>query len=470
MTEWAVVNDDSASFLTKLPDSSFDALVTDPPAGIGFMGKTWDSDRGGRDGWIKWLSSVMREVFRLLKPGAHGLVWAIPRTAHWTTMALEDAGFEIRDVVTHHFGSGFPKSHDVSKGIDKAAGAEREVTGIYCSPENTSGRSDGSGVERMAGKGIGGLNPITAPATPAAKQWDGWGTALKPATENWILVRKPLIGTVVANILEHGTGAINVDACRIGTTKRVPGGLSRTAGHSLSGSVDGTLRHETGEEGGHDPNVGRWPANLILSHGDGCEPAGERKIPSHGSVTGDEPSMPVKDVYGTMKRKPWRAHGDADGTETVAAWNCAPGCPVAELDAQSGVSRSSDRPRHNTAEAHNRTASMGGSAADWTTTGHADTGGASRFFKVFDGRFAYVAKPSKRERNSAGPNNHPTLKSIALMTYLIRLITPPGGIVLDPFCGSGTTGIAAVAGGWSFLGIEQDADFVGIAQARIRAA
>lgn len=169
--------------------------MTDPPAGIGFMGKDWDKDKGGRDHWIAWMTEVMRECLRVLKPGAHGLVWALPRTSHWTATALENAGFDIRDVVTHLFGTGFPKSMDVSKAIDKAAGAERVVTDV---PKRTP---DGKTWLERRPNGIPSQFDCfnkpkeqtdrqcfeTAPATDAAKKWQGWGTALKPASEHWIL-------------------------------------------------------------------------------------------------------------------------------------------------------------------------------------------------------------------------------------------------------------------------------------------
>lgn len=171
--------------MKKLPPESVDSLVTDPPAGIGFMNKDWDSDKGGRDDWTAWLQGVMRECLRVLKPGGHALVWALPRTSHWTATAIEDAGFEIRDVITHHFGTGFPKSLDVSKAIDKAAGVVFEA-------------ESASGVGFMTPEGAGGYNVTknklvrAGESTDAARKWSGWGTALKPASEHWILARKPL--------------------------------------------------------------------------------------------------------------------------------------------------------------------------------------------------------------------------------------------------------------------------------------
>lgn len=218
-----VICGDALAVLKGLPENSVDAIVTDPPAAVSFMGREWDSDKGGRTQWVGWLSQVMREALRCLKPGGHALVWALPRTSHWTALALEDAGFEIRDCVYHLFGSGFPKSLDISKAIDKMADAEREVIGHV----DGRGSYDGSirtPREKFTGNvwnngEAGGttLAPITAPATPEAQQWQGYGTALKPAVECWWLCRKPLSeSSIAANVLRWSTGAINIDACRVG--------------------------------------------------------------------------------------------------------------------------------------------------------------------------------------------------------------------------------------------------------------
>jgi site-specific DNA-methyltransferase (adenine-specific) len=361
--------------------------------------------------------------------------------------------------------SGFPKSLDVSKAIDKAAGAEREVTG-----KRTDGRYayafDGNAARPTGGRigtedanRIGGFvaekGQITAPATDAAKQWEGWGTALKPAGEDWWVFRKPLIGTVAANVLQHGTGGINIDACRIGTTKRVPGGLSRTAGTSLSGSADGTLRKETGEESGHNPNVGRWPANVVLSHFPECQQVGERRIVTGGS--GVAPVVHDSAGYrGESLGTDSRMDGDVrhtfknpDGTETVPAWECSTDCAVRLLDEQSGTLTSGVPGKRQKSHETNAMAGMLG-MLDRKETGYADTGGASRFF--------YCAKASRSERTHGGTveNKHPTVKAISLMRYLVRLVTPPGGSVLDPFCGSGSTLVAAELEGFDYLGIEQD--------------
>jgi DNA modification methylase len=447
-----ILHGDALTELRQLADASIDALVTDPPAGIGFMGKEWDtpevfpirarggrSDGGGqtgfaggvtrnssprgRDGFIGMLTPVFAQCLRVLKPGAHGLVWALPRTSHWTATALEDAGFEVRDVVTHHFGSGFPKSLDVSKAIDKDAGIWR---GRAPGTKSANGSMSGPNYERSA-KGTG----YTAAAAAA---WDGWGTALKPASEHWILVRKPFRGNVAANVLEHGTGALNIDGCRIACSDKTP---FPVGAESPDGAiVTGLHSSPRGEDSCPD---GRWPANLILSHAANC------------------------------------------------ADQCGEGCPVAELDRQSGdecgafapvLGSEPSRPAKN---AYGEFARGGGIF-------YGDTGGASRFF--------YVAKPATGERDigleglgadydHSGPrghdlngdgtprprprgNIHPTVKPVELMRYLCRLITPPKGTIVDPFMGSGTTGIAALREGFDFIGIEQEAEYVEIAKQRIR--
>lgn len=395
---WSVINDDAAVALTLYADASFDSMVTDPPSGIGFMNKEWDSDKGGRLSWIAWLQSIMVEALRVLKPGSHALVWAIPRTSHWTATALENAGFEIRDVVTHHFGTGFPKSLNISKAIDAhvltgksdskhtASGEQRDRTGLHWSELPKAKRTH--------------AHQQTEPETAQGKRWEGYGTALKPATEHWILARKPLSGTVAVNVQEHGTGGLNIDACRIKGRERVDYGL-KNAQRTL-----GVTYSKPSTAASFDSSKGRWPANLVLSHLLEC-----------------------------------------------TSGSCVDGCSVTSL------------------------------------------GEVSRFF--------YVAKPSTAERDeglshlpkkkaaeitdredgSAGINNpragsgrtsegranyHPTVKSIELMSYLVRLITPVGGCVLDPFCGSGSIGVAAVKQGFAFVGIEKESEFVTIAEARIR--
>lgn len=458
-----IIHGDALESLRAMDTASVDSIVTDPPAGISFMGKEWDGDKGGRDQWITWLTAIMREAHRVLKPGGHALVWAIPRTSHWTGIALEYAGFEVRDRLAHLFGSGFPKSLNVSKAIDKSVGATREVVGSYSVGGNaaqSTAEKGGTYASNTDSVGVLAITlAITKPATPEAEEWEGWGSALKPAVEDWWLVRKPLEEkTLVKNVLKHGTGAINVDGCRVG------GGYGRSESWGRSGhSADPKAEKIAAPPGAgiQQHPEGRWPANLVLSHSEDCIPKG--------------------DVY-----------------------QCASGCPCSELDAQSisggihsaGKGRSgSDNPATSVGWFDTRTSS--------TETMHRfddTTVGASRFFNTFfytpkasrserekgldhlplksggeltgreDGSAALNSPRTGAGRGGGRRNVHPTVKPIQLMRWLCRLITPPGGVVLDMFCGSGSTGVAAVQEGFEFIGCEMSEEYVEIARARIAAA
>ena len=394
---WSVHHGDCLEWLRTLPDNYADAMVTDPPAGIGFMGKDWDRNRGGRAQWIAWLAEIMAEARRVLKPGAHAFVWALPRTAHWTATGVEDGGFEVREKHYHLFGSGFPKSLNVSKAIDAYMGTDR-----------------------------------------AGRNWEGYGTATKPAAEEWILARIPLDGTVAENVLRNGCGGVNVDGCRLHGNDN-PIRFETPRGGIWS--TDSTAVAEAGED-----TRGRWPPNVYLTHSAACD---------------DE---------------------------------CASDCPIRAIDEQSG-----DRPGMSGGGKHRDGYASGMfGAIDAPHLARGDSGGASRFFH----RFTYAAKPSRGEREagcahiepvtsaeatgskerqkrldnprtgagrSAGEvcNNHPTVKGDDLMRVLCRLITPPDGLIIDPFTGSGSTGRAAMLEGFRFAGCELDERFVQIARARI---
>lgn len=460
-----------------VPEESIDALVTDPPSGISFMGKAWDGDKGGRDQWIAWLAERMRLAYRLLKPGAHALVWAIPRTSHWTATAIEDAGFEIRDVVMHLFGSGFPKSMDVSKAIDDTLGAKRKVTGTHAGAlPGAGGVYAQDAWSQMAREER--LPRHDEPATEQAAQWQGWGTALKPAAEHWILARKPLAGTVARNVMEHGTGGLNIEACRIGTTgsmRAMPGAPPSYTNLVYGKGMGGVPRNP-------DAVCGRWPAHVTMSHVDGCELV--------GSETEQRPMCEVAehtlDDGGVYRngRNGSRAVGTAAVERDV--YRCAPGCPVAILDAQSGFSKDGVATNHNREPGVTPQGYVyeGGWKTRTEDVGYGGGGGASRFF--------YVAKPARaekemglkhlpvkegteltgREADSAGinhpragagarngaRNSHPTVKPVELMRWLCRLITPPGGVVLDMFAGSGTTLVAALDEDFRAIGCELDLD------------
>lgn len=482
---------DNLDVMPTLEANSIDTVITDPPYGLEFMGKEWDH---GVPGVAYW-----KECLRVAKPGAALCAFGGTRTHHRLMCAIEDAGWEIRDVLMWVYGSGFPKSHDISKAIDKAAGAEREVVGPG---HRHNGRAFGSGQgDADYGTFAGGVPSITAPATPAAALWDGWGTALKPAYEPIIVAMKPREGTFANNALEWGVAGINVDGCRVQLMDGDSDMLKAKAhkdghGHKLGGYDGGWKRQQD------TVPSGRWPANLVLSHTLECRQVGVRKVKSHNpdnKVVEGEDTTP--NAYGDYKARALTYHADPDGTETVPAWECAPGCPVAMLDAQSGEGQAGAYPaKRNKPQAVN----CYGEYSGINLTGERieyDTGGASRFFECFSGsgavvgtqgkqarspepdhnsgnrvqiptapRFFYCAKASRRERTCGGTieNGHPTIKPLELMRWLCRLTsTPTGGVVLDPFMGSGTTGMAAILEGREFIGIELERESFEIAQARV---
>lgn len=253
---------DSLETLKTLDANSIDAMVTDPPAGISFMGKTWDSHKGGRKEWIAWLCEVMEEALRVMKPGAYGLVWALPRTSHWTGMALEDAGFEVRDCVYHLFGSGFPKSLNVGKAIDKMQGNEREIVGTQMLGGNAAQTTKEKGGTYASNTDAVGVKPIEVQLTKGQTEWEGWGTALKPAVECWWLVRKPLEeSTVAKNVLEYGTGALNIDASRIKGLSDKELNWTPQRQHAENPLQIGGAK--PGDEQSMYSPSGRWPSHLI---------------------------------------------------------------------------------------------------------------------------------------------------------------------------------------------------------------
>jgi site-specific DNA-methyltransferase (adenine-specific) len=433
---------DCRNIIADLPDCSVDSIVTDPPYELGFMGKAWDGSG------IAYDPTLWAECLRVLKPGGHLLAFGGTRTYHRMTVAIEDAGFEIRDSIHWLYGSGFPKSLDVSKAIDKAAGAEREVIGqtrrgAQSSPTNAYG-AWGDGITE------------TAPATDAARQWEGWGTALKPAHEPIVVARRPLSGTVAATVLEHGTGALNIDGCRVDYASQTDKERMSTGVEGIrarGGVIEGSWKNSSDLSGANPANTaGRWPANLILTHSADCATA------------------------------------------------CVTDCPVAEIDRQSGERPGGAFPDggKRSKDGDNALGWFAGNAQPARSMG--DTGGASRFFTVTEwdptadaAPFRYVAKPSRAERNAGldelpqvvgkrtqdggddtrgrptpvNQNHHPTVKPLALMRWLVRLVTPPGGTVLEPFAGSGTTMAAAILEDRHVIGCELTADYLPIIQGRI---
>lgn len=412
---------DCLEILKTIHSGTVDAIVTDPPYGLSFMGKHWDYNVPSVEIW--------KEALRVLKPGGHLLSFGGTRTYHRMVVNIEDAGFEIRDQLQWIYGSGFPKSLDVSKAMDKANGTLKEIgTGKSCPDIRANNFSNSQDKERLEIK-------KSIPNSNLAKQWQGWSTALKPANEPIVLARKPLIGTVAENVENYGTGALNIDASRVGyqseadknsatpqgvvTSKKPKDGYAKAAGVI-------TERHEIDR-----PELkGRWPSNVIFD-------------------------------------------------EEAAAL----------LDEQSGVLKSGELKGYKSKESENNCMTGKNYEREFTKS-TASIGGASRFF--------YCAKASKSERNAGledmpevklgvgderpsgqsmqrldgrearqAANHHPTVKPIKLMQYLVKLITPPNGTVLDPFMGSGTTGVASKSLGFNFIGIEREAEYIEIAKRRI---
>lgn len=437
---------DCIEVLATLPDASVDAVVTDPPYGLDFMSRAWDRYTPGD--FQHWCEQWAAECLRVLKPGGHMVAFGGTRTFHRLTAGIEDAGFEVRDVLTWLYGSGFPKSMDVGKAIDKAAdyrlqAAVRraavvavEAAGLTLPGNSRHDWTVGEHApgdkwwakfqqwlpdltdedrERVEGDIVatirktagwftrGDIYAITAPATPEAAQWEGWGTALKPAWEPIVLARKPLAGTVAGNVLAHGTGALNIDACRVPATAEDLA-LMEARSHpngTTAGAQGGSIHMQIDKPEGFKSNpAGRFPANVLID---------------------DEAGAAIDAQTGTLK---------------------------------SGV----------LAEHHTRAAKVGGVLGDYGAQpgarGYGDEGGASRFF--------YSAKADSAERPVVDGVAHPTVKPLALMEWLIRLVTPPGGTVLEPFAGSGTTLEAAQYTGHRVIGVEKGAEYLPLIEHRIR--
>ncbi len=386
---------------------SIDSIVTDPPYELGFMGKSWDSSG------IAFNVAVWQEALRVLKPGGHLIAFSGSRTYHRMAIAIEDAGFEIRDQIMWVYGSGFPKSHNISKTLDKSENNEVWENNAY---GGGNSKCDKCGKWMISGSPCQCPKPIVEFKTEAAKQWQGWGTALKPAHEPMVLARKPLIGTVANNVLTYGVGGLNIDGSRVATNDAFGGGAKGTSGFAAGYDADGWVA-------GSDK--GRFPANFIH---DGSDEVLELFPDSKGGAYPAKRGQAINTAF-------------ASGQETEGGFRA-----------------------------------MG------------DSGSAARFF--------YCAKASKKDRNEGldgfeakqvfgddggtyrglsnsklpSTNHHPTVKPTTLMQYLVRLVTPPNGIVLDPFLGSGSTGKAAMYEGFNFIGIELTPEYLPIAKARIEFA
>ena len=345
--------------------NSVDAIVTDPPYGLGFMGKKWDIGVPAVD--------VFKECLRVLKPGGHLLAFGGSRTYHRLAVAVEDAGFEIRDQIMWVYGSGFPKSRNVGNDVEG---------------------------------------------------WDGWGTALKPAHEPILVARKPLSGTVAANVVEHGTGALNIDGCRVGSD------IVSTHSRGSNGAFPKRPGEKTATESGrrkdqrdgldHSERIGRWPANLIHDGSEEVLALFPESKGQQGDVKGTEPSGVTDEIYGKFNGRVPSAKRNDKGS-AARFFYCAKASPK---DRHEGLENPSPQ-------------------------------------------FKHGATLRKVENTNIKGNNHPTVKPTELMQYLCRLVTPPGGTVFDPFMGSGSTGKAAILGGFKFIGVEMDEGYVQIAERRL---
>lgn len=428
---------DCLEVLAAISDCSIDSVVCDPPYGLSFMGRKWDYDVPSEAIW--------RECLRVLKPGGHLLAFAGTRTQHRMCVRIEDAGFEIRDMIAWVYGSGFPKSLDVSKAIDKAAGAERKVIGQAAGMGKQNPEWNGT----AKGRSENYYKPvfdITAPATETAKQWAGWGTAMKPAMEPITVARKPLIGTVAENVLQHGTGAINVDGCRI------PLNGDYKCGANGRPSQTGLGDNYDAEKANQHSEVGRWPANFIHDGSDEvlqCFPDAPGQM---AAISGTAPSPKTSNVYGRMNREN-EASENSDNKGAVG-FKMKPG--MRRLDAGSAArffycAKASKKDRNEGCEELDKKIS----ARSCQAQAEAKRGNV---VECEGGAF---------NKARIVQNNHPTVKPTDLMRYLCRLVTPPGGLILDPFMGSGSTGKAAILEGFRFIGIEREAEYLEIAQARI---
>lgn len=464
---------DCIALMRTLPDNSVDSVVTDPPYGISFMGKAWDgadivarterrrgfashAPNAGPNGGHKSIAAEAgkydltpvamrafqnfseewaREAFRVLKPGGHLLSFSSARTYHRMTSGIEDAGFEIRDQIMWVFGSGFPKSQNVSKALDKAAGAGREVLSEgRAVKRRIPGADQNATGSWIKDNGREYVPQVTAPATDAAQQWDGWGTALKPAHEPICVARKPLAkgNTVAANVLAHGTGALNIDGCRVAPDDNLSGGTYSAGGKAApmpgderTGAALGMFAPGARPAGEFVQPAGRWPANLIHDGSTDVVALFPAQAGASAPVLCTAPSSMTKSVFGQINRQASNAfHGDAGSAARF--FYCA---KASRADRNAGL----------------------------VDPGHQFKQGTTL-------RNIEVAADGGKLKG----NIHPTVKPTDLMAYLQRLVTPPGGTTLDLFMGSGTSAKAAVREGFKFIGFEISAEYFPIAVARTR--
>jgi site-specific DNA-methyltransferase (adenine-specific) len=539
MSTIRLLKGDCLQKLKELEDNSIDSVVTDPPYGIGFMNKEWDSPKkhreliereqkrseerhkegkspakgtftkgvqpglpigGAKEGrWFQeWSEEWAKEAYRVLKPGGYILSFCAPRMYHRMTSGIEDAGFEIRDQLMWVFGSGFPKSHNIGKAIDKIEGNEREIVGVSKNDRPNSQVKGGRGFDSAFNSGQE-HQPIIE--TKGTSQWEGWGTALKPAHEPIVMARKPFKGTVADNVLEWGTGGINVDGCRIGYEDTPNPATNPKYRHEQNYKMPEKGQESKGavsfSSSNNDVNVeGRFPANIIFECT--CDTTHTKPAPKSGHW----PKGKVKG-FGEFGGGESSYEGVGPKEEGDMVIHTDPNCPCYILDQQSGnIKGGKNMPPFQGKPQNDINFTSG--VKEINRIGYNDNGGASRFF--------YCPKASKKDRNEGcddlenavgdytniaskrlkcntcgkwgiatdhckceepdwiqpeTKNIHPTVKPTDLMAYLVRLVTPKGGVVLDPFMGSGSTGKACVREGMNFIGIEREEEYMEIAKTRI---
>lgn len=443
---------DSLEILKSLPSSSVDSLVTDPPAGIGLLGLDWDKDKGGKEQWIEWLTSVMTECHRVLKPGAHGVVWAIPRTSHWTATALENAGFQVKDVITHVFGSGFPKSIAIDKAIDRAKYTNTDllfkVTGWIRSRRDELGLTN-KDLDDAAGVRGGACHWTAIPPH---------GQPHIPTKERWERI-EPLLGEPPIWLKElikpsHELGESWKSREVIGQYTKDAGGIGGRTFRGVNRNIIGPTTEESKKWQGWGTALKPASEHWILIQ----KPISEHNIAANvkkfgtGGINIDDARIPVRgkipsttnldfkdggflwDTSERSKRSIYHQHPNGRfPANLVVTRSNGPDCPARALNDQSDLETE-----------------------------------VAQYFKNFkpETPFFYCKKPDKSERGL--DNIHPTVKPLRLMRYFCKMLTPAGGVVLDPFMGSGTTGVAALFEKFQFVGVERDENYYQIAERRLK--
>lgn len=404
--------------MATMAENSIDSIVTDPPYELGFMGKSWDSSG------VAFNIEVWQEALRVLKPGGHLLAFSGSRTYHRMAVAIEDAGFEIRDQIMWIYGSGFPKSHNIAKAIQKASGVE------------PIGFKENEGANFLGGDWNATPRQLFMPPTEGtAAEWDGWGTALKPAHEPIVVARKPLIGTVANNVLTFGTGGLNIDGARVAHLSEADRASATPQGkvtsNKMGGAAPDTENDGRVEVERPDTSLGRWPANVIHDGSDEVvalfPDTGKSGVAVNRNRTGKKPNEVYEGGWGNLNQDV----GFLDSGSAARFFYCA---KASKKDRNEGLDGFEE---------------VKAGSLKMRTDAHSDKNGMN---------------------TAPRANHHPTVKPTLLMQYLVRLVTPPNGIVLDPFLGSGSTGKAAMYEGFNFIGIELTPEYLPIAKARIEFA